>query len=80
MLTDRKGIDFTLLCSNRRYSTLLNSRPLVLSDKNISGIDFMTLYFTIEKAEKCREVFRAYKKGLSLEGEKTNGLYFRELL
>lgn len=80
VLTDRKEIDFTLLCSNRRYSTLLNSRPLVLSDKNISGIDFMTLYFTIEKAEKCWEVFRAYKKGLSLEGEKTNGLYFRELL
>ena len=80
MLTDRKGIDFPLLCSGGRYSTLLNSRPLVLSDKSIPGIDFMTLYFTFESAEKCREIFDAYKKSAILPGEKTGGLYFRELL
>lgn len=79
-LTDRRGIDFPLLCSGRRYSTLLNSRPLVLSDKSISGIDFMTLYFTAESAEKCKQIFDAYKKSSVLPGEKTGGLYFRELL
>lgn len=54
-LTDRRGIDFPLLCSGRRYSTLLNSRPLVLSDKSISGIDFMTLYFTAELGRKANK-------------------------
>lgn len=79
-LTDRKGIDFPVLCSAKRYSTLLNSRPLVLCGKEIRGIDFMTLYFTTETPEKCRQIFDAYKSGTSLSGEKTGGLYFRELL
>ena len=79
-LTDRKGIDFPVLCSSKRYSTLLNSRPLVLCGKKFRGIDFMTLYFTTETPEKCRQIFDAYKSGTSLSGEKTGGLYFRELL
>ncbi len=38
--------------------------------KEIRGIDFMTLYFTTETPEKCRQIFDAYKAAPLLSGEK----------
>jgi len=79
-LTDRLGKTFSVLCSGRRYATLLNSLPLWIADKEISGADFLTLYFTTESPERCLSVYRAYQKNMPPDTERTNGLYFRELL
>ncbi|HPD88942.1 MAG TPA: DUF3656 domain-containing protein [Oscillospiraceae bacterium] len=79
-LTDRLGKTFSVLCSGRRYATLLNSLPLWIADKEISGADFLTLYFTVESPERCLSVYQAYQKNMPPDTERTNGLYFRELL
>ncbi len=79
-LTDRKGIEFHLMCQNKKYSVLHNSVPLYIGDKGLSGIDFVTLYFTIESKEECKKIYQAYSSGKAPEGKKTNGLYNRELL
>ncbi len=79
-LTDRKGIKFPVLCHNREFSVLHNSVPLYLGDKNISSVDFGTLYFTTENAAECSRIFEVCKSRLNLPGKKTNGLFSRELL
>ncbi len=79
-LTDRKGIQFPLLCHNKEYSVLHNSIPLYIGDKNLSALDFGILYFTTETKEECKKIFDICKKSLSLPGKKTNGLFARELL
>ena len=80
VLTDRKGIEFPLLCQNKKYSVLHNSVPLYIGDKNLSNLDFVTFYFTIEDKKECEKIYRAYLNGKAPEGKKTNGLYTRELL
>ena len=79
-LTDRKGIQFPLLCHEKEYSTLLNSVPLYTGDKAIPNYISKTLYFTIENADRCKEIFNAVLNGREINGKKTNGLYKRELL
>ena len=79
-LTDRKGIQFPLLCHNKEYSVLHNSVPLYIGDKSLNSIDFGTLYFTTEGATECAKIFDICKKSLTLPGKKTNGLFARELL
>ncbi len=79
-LTDRKGIQFPLLCHNKEYSVLHNSIPLYIGDKNLSALDFGTLYFTTEAKEECEKIFNICKNSLPLPGKKTNGLFARELL
>lgn len=80
VLTDRKGIEFPLLCQNKKYSVLHNSVPLYIGDKNLSALDFVTLYFTVENKKECEKIYQAYSNGKTPDGKKTNGLYNRELL
>jgi len=80
LLTDRKGIDFPLLCHNKKYAVLHNSVPLYIGDKNLSNLDFITFYFTVETKKECEKIYESYLKGKTLDGKKTNGLYSRELL
>lgn len=79
-IEDRLGKDFPYLCFEKKFGTLLNSVPLWIADKKISGIDFITLYFTVESPDRCREVYGRFIEKLPADTEKTNGLYFRELL
>ncbi len=79
-LTDRKGVDFTVLCHNGKYSTLLNSVPLYICDKESLNTDFELLYFTTENKEECKKVLSSAIKKAPLKGAKTAGMYFRELL
>lgn len=79
-LTDRKGIEFPLLCHNKKYSVLHNSVPLYIGDKNLSELDFVTFYFTIEGKKDCEKIYSSYLNGKMPEGKKTNGVYSRELL
>ena len=80
VLTDRKGIEFPLLCHNKKYSVLHNSVPLYIGDKGLSNLDFVTFYFTIEEKKECEKIYHAYLSGKAPDGKKTNGLYNRELL
>lgn len=77
---DRLGIDFYILCSGRKYSSLLNSVPLYIGDKPHENADFVTLYFTFEKQEKCKKIFEYFYNKKSPAMKKTGGLYYRELL
>lgn len=80
LLNDRKGVDFPLLCHERRYTTVLNSVPLWTADKPIQGIDFEILYFTIESADDIYSIIKAHTAGLKTERPHTYGLYGRKLL
>ena len=79
-IKDRTGTVFTVLCGNKKYSTLLNSLPLYIGDKQVSGVDFETLYFTFESRERCRAVYEIFRAGVEFDEKRTNGLYYRELL
>lgn len=79
-LTDRMGKEFTYLCFERKFGTLLNSLPLWTADRDIQGIDFITLWFTVEEPSRCKEVFRLFSEGAPFDSDRTAGLYFRELL
>lgn len=79
-LTDRKGIQFPLICNKREYSVLHNSIPLCIWDKSLHSLDFGTLYFTIESKEECEEIYNTFLMKKTLSGKKTNGLFNRELL
>lgn len=80
IITDRLGIDFYVMCSGRKYSSLLNSVPLYIGDKPHGAADFVTLYFTFEKQEKCKKIFEYFVNKKSPVMKKTGGLYYRELL
>lgn len=79
-LTDRKGIKFPVICNNKSFSVLHNSVPMYIGDKNLSMLDFATLYFTVETAEECEEIYESFTHKKNVPGNKTNGLFFRELL
>lgn len=81
-VTDRKGNDFPLLCRQREYTQLLNPIPLYLGDRQevLKGLSFVTLYMTTETAARCDELLSLWNNGQPYPGQRTGGLYFRELL
>ncbi len=79
-LTDRMGVEFPVECSGKKYSSLLNSLPLHIAEKDWRGFDFVTLYFTLESREECESILRDYRQGRKAAGSRTGGLYYRELL
>lgn len=79
-LTDRLGIKFPLICKNKEFTVLYNSVPLYIGDKDLSGFDFCTLYFTTESKQECLNIFKAFRNNTTINGKKTNGLWNRELI
>ncbi len=79
-LGDRKGVVFPLLCHERTYTTMLNSVPLWTADRPLRGVDFHTLYFTIESAAQAEGARRAFLAGEKAPGPHTGGLYRGTLL
>lgn len=79
-IKDRMGKEFSYVCFEKKFGTLLNSVPLYVADKDFFGIDFITLWFTEEKPEDCKKIYNMFKEKSSADFDKTNGLYFRELL
>lgn len=80
VLTDRKGITFPVECSDRKYVTLLNSLPLHIAERNLKGLDFQMLYFTLESTQNCEKVVEEFLTEQSSPQPRTGGLYYRELL
>ncbi len=79
-LTDRMGIEFPVECAGKKYSSLLNSLPLHLAEKELTGFDFLLLYFTKESGDEVKTVLRDYLQHRPFEGRRTGGLYYRALL
>lgn len=79
-LTDRLHIDFPVDCREQKYSTLLNSVPLDIADRNLGGLDFQLLYFTGETPDTVKAVTARFLSGQKTEKPHTGGLYYRELL
>jgi len=79
-LTDRKGVSFRLLCHENRYSTLINSVPLHIADRELAPVDFITLWFTTESMAECGRIIGEYRAHAPSEGKRTGGLYYRKLL
>ena len=77
-LTDRKGIDFPVVC---RYgcSEVLNSRPLWMADRlrETAFASFGMLWLTIETREEASRVLTAYEQDGPPPEEYTRGLYYR---
>lgn len=80
VVTDRKGAMFPLICRERRYSTLLNSVPLYLCDKQLPPLDFYAVYLTIETKDEAAALIRSAIAGAPPEAPHTTGLAFRKLL
>ncbi len=78
-LKDRKDIDFPLLCSGKRFTSLLNPVPLDLGDRDIPPVDFRTIYFTVENPGECKLIMERILRGEQTKGPRTGGLYFRDL-
>ena len=64
----------------KKYSTLLNSVPLDIADRDPGGADHLILWFTRESAEEAAAVAENFKAGRKSARENTGGLYFRKLL
>ncbi|MBQ5882982.1 MAG: DUF3656 domain-containing protein, partial [Clostridia bacterium] len=79
-ITDRKTIEFDVLCHDKMYSVLHNSVPLYTIDKINLNCDFVTMYFTNESKKECKEILRLCKNKQSAQFKKTAGLYLREVL
>ncbi len=79
-LRDRLGVEFPVECAEKQYSSLLNSLPLHIAEKDLSGFDFLLLYFTDESADEVGRIGRDYKQKRPCVGRRTGGLYYRELL
>lgn len=89
-LTDRKNEEFTLLCGDGCISELINSKPVFVADKlsEIPKTDFITLMFTIESYDECKNMINLYQQALMGKkitnpfGENgfTRGHFFRGVL
>ena len=78
-LTDRRGVKFPVMCSERKYGTLLNSVPLHIAERNLPALDFLTLWFTLETPEEVKTVIDQYKNAVPSAAPRTGGLYFRQI-
>ncbi len=79
-IEDRYQTPFYIMCSHKKYSSLLNSIPTYIGDKDLSALDFSLLYFTFEKKETCEKIYKLFKNKEKLPSKKTGGLYYRQIL
>ena len=77
-LTDRKNLKFPMLCYGS-CTEILNSVPVILSDrkKDIKGVDFEVLRFTVENLVETGENLRLFNQKLCRKSGFTRGLYYR---
>lgn len=80
-ITDRKGIDFPVMC-RAGASEVLNSVPLAIMDKDelLPCVDGFVMRFTTESAEVCEAILENAVKGIALCEVRTKGMYFRTVL
>ena len=77
-LTDRKGYEFSVICSPYPCVEILNPLPLYMADKmDEIHTDFIHFYFTDEDKEQVQSIINAYENHLPDEEKFTRGLYYR---
>lgn len=77
-LTDRKGFDFSVLCSKYPCVEILNSTVLYMGDKqNEINADFLHFYFTTETKSQVEKIISSFESGVPLDEKYTRGLYYR---
>ncbi|MGI5888544.1 MAG: DUF3656 domain-containing U32 family peptidase [Oscillospiraceae bacterium] len=76
-LTDRYNTGFRVACRERRYSTLYNSVPLAVRREETEGLDFSTLWFTVEPPDRIKKITVDYLDGMPYDDRHTGGLYHR---
>ena len=83
-LIDRKGEKFIIDCREDCRNVILNSHPVVMSDKyedfKKSGVDFIMLSFYSENMKKCEEIFNMFKTGENNFEKFTRGHFYRGAL
>ncbi len=79
-LTDRRGVEFPVVCHRRQFGTLLNSVPLHIGEKALPPLDFLLLSFTLETPEEVKTVIEQYRAHAPSREARTGGLYFRQIL
>lgn len=79
-LTDRRGVRFPVECGDKKYSTLLNSVPLHIAERDLRGFDYIVLWFTRESREECARITEDHLLRRKSDRPRTGGLYYRELL
>ena len=82
-LTDRMGIEFPVSCKSS-YTEMFNSVPVYLADRvdELSFLDFITLWFTLETSAEVLNILKEYKKmrpAYTPESGHTRGLYYRKV-
>ncbi len=78
-IVDRKNISFTLMCNEKKYTTLLNSLPLYVLDQETPDSDFITILFTKESKNEAMNIAKNILSKKPLMGERTKGLYYKTL-
>ncbi len=78
MLTDRKGLEFPVICSDFPCVEILNSVPLCLSDK-MSDVktDFAHFMFTTESQKEVEHIINIFENQSSPDFKFTRGLSYR---
>lgn len=80
-LTDRKGFDFSVLCSKYPCVEILNSTVLYMGDRqNEINADFLHFYFTTETKSQVEKIIFSFESGALLDEKYTRGLYYRGVL
>lgn len=79
-LTDRKGIEFPVICSDYPCVEILNSVPIYMSDRmHEVKADFGHFYFSTESVSEVENLIRLYENGAGYDKKYTRGLYYRQV-
>lgn len=77
-ITDRKGYDFSVICSKYPCVEILNSVPVYMLDRmNEIKTDFAHFYFSTESKSQVENIIELYKSGKKPDFKYTRGLYQR---
>lgn len=81
MLTDRKGFQFPVICSDYPCVEILNSVPVYMLDRlNEIKTDFIHFVFTVESKSQIEDIIKLYESGAKPDFKYTRGLYQRGLI
>ena len=81
ILTDRKGYEFEVICSDYPCVEILNGMPIYMLDRlDEIKTDFVHFYFTTETKEQVEHIISLYKDGAKPDFKYTRGLYQRGAL
>ncbi len=80
-LTDRKGYEFEVVCSEYPCVEMLNSVPIYMLDRlNEIKTDFIHFYFSTETKKEVEHIISIYGKRAKPDFKYTRGLYQRGAL